>query len=677
MGEKNLTKRQVTPFDLAGFLRDRYLSMDPRWLGVFRVYFGVLLTVDFIRRWANAREFYSNDGVLPNHFSLFAPMGSHPFSLFHAFSTYAEVSILFAIATLSAVLFTVGYKTRLTHFLSALLIISANARNVFVENGGTVVVGILAVWTLFLPLGSRLSVDSVLRTLRTHREKSAHDLNDSSLPLRDDRSIVSLAVLALLLQWSIIYFFNTVHKTGDGWRDGTAIWWFWHQDRIVTWFGVWGREHVPVSVVRAMSYGTLAIEALMPALLLWPFWHKVTRPLALLAALALHGGIAMSSRLGPFSYVMFGFFLMFLGPAHWDYLRKRFRAPERMRRIVYDADCGICFLTCRVLRRLDVLGRLEFIGNDERDKIPESISDETLGRTAVVIHPDGTTSTEGRVVYEAISALPFGTLFAFWVRLPGPAGVVDALYRRFAKNRMRVSAAVGLGACGVPLPPTAQGEGSVEEGESDEAEKLDAFRPEISPYRRELGQFFGVAREGAVAVVMVAAASQAAIENPWLTQRIQVQQPKWMATIVGYPRIYQGWKMFSPDPPFDDGRLVVDGRTVDGRKLDPLTGKEPDFDPFTPTGWGHNQFWCDYSNRIRYPRHAGYRSHLREYLKRHHEFTGRPSDRLVAFELWWIQDKSPPPGRKKGEPLPPEKILSHGRVQDSGAAEWLSVGEGS
>jgi hypothetical protein len=146
----------------------------------------------------------------------------------------------------------------------------------------------------------------------------------------------------------------------------------------------------------------------------------------------------------------------------------------------------------------------------------------------------------------------------------------------------------------------------------------------------------------------------------------------WMVTLVNYPRIFQGWGMFAPEPPYDDGRVIVDGRTRDGRKLDPFTGVEPEFDPYTAVGWGHDQFQCDYNNRVRFGGHVGNRRHLVDYLLRRHLWTGRPQDELVAFDVWWVQDRSPPPGKSHGDPLRPEKLISHGAVQDSGATPWLA-----
>ena len=61
------------------------------------------------------------------------------------------------------------------------------------------------------------------------------------------------------------------------------------------------------------------------------------------------------------------------------------------------------------------------------------------------------------------------------------------------------------------------------------------------------------------------------------------------------------------------------------------------------------------------------RQFLREYLLHQHELGGRPENRLVSFDVWWIGDRSPAPGEKQGEPLAPEKLLSYGHVADSGA----------
>jgi predicted DCC family thiol-disulfide oxidoreductase YuxK len=658
------------------WFRKAYLTVDPRWLGVFRIVYGSLLFADGTRRWYYARAFYSNDGLLPNHFSLFRPMGRHVFSLFHAFSTMGEVSVAFAFTLVVFAMFTIGFKTKLFHVLSAVCITSLNARNIFVENGGTVVVNLLVVWTLFLPLGRRLSVDAVLASLRAKREQSAAELNER-LP-RDDTPYVSLVVLGLLFQWSVIYFLNCVHKDGQGWRNGTTLHWFWHQDRIATWFAVFMREHEKLWLIRGLTYGTLIVEAILGFILLIPFGQVWTRRIALLLAAGLHGGIALSSRLGPFSYAMTMFFLILLGARDWQLIGRWFGRASRQKTVIYDSDCGICLLICRILKRLDPFERLRFIGNHELERLPAGVDPSILDKTAVVVDAKGRVHIEERVIFEAVAALPLGIVFVFWLRIPGVAQLARIGYRKFAENRMQISAWFGLGVCGIEAPaapaPESAPAAEAQPPAETTTESVKPAKPPEAPrsLRDDLRGIGGFLREAAVAVFILTLATQVAIENNWMRRHFKVRQPEWMSVIVEYPRIFEGWGMFAPEPPYDDGRIIVDGRTADGRKLDPLTGKEPEFDPYTPTGWGHQQFWCDYHNRIRFSGHAGNRQHLRTYLLNVHRWGGRPQDALVAFDVWWVHDRSPPPGQLRGTPEPPEKLLSHGFVHDSGAGPWLN-----
>src|SRR4051812_22939884 len=208
---------------LLAFLNERYRSLDPRWLGLFRICLGSLLISELMYRWSYARLLFSNDGVLPSHFSLFAPMGQDLFSIYHVFSTVQEVHVAFALTLLVFGCFTVGYHTRLFQILSAILITSLHSRNLFTENGGSVVAHSLAIWTVFLPLGRCFSIDAVRRSLASVHEQGSAELN-----VRDARPVepfVSVVVVGLLLQWSVIYFFNCVHKTGVGWRNHSAIYW--------------------------------------------------------------------------------------------------------------------------------------------------------------------------------------------------------------------------------------------------------------------------------------------------------------------------------------------------------------------------------------------------------------------------------------------------------------------
>ncbi|MFO0587030.1 MAG: hypothetical protein U0441_05820 [Polyangiaceae bacterium] len=62
---------------------------------------------------------------------------------------------------------------------------------------------------------------------------------------------------------------------------------------------------------------------------------------------------------------------------------------------------------------------------------------------------------EGRAVAAMLRALPLGFFLSLPFRIPGTAGLWDALYRTVPPRRYAISEALGLGACGVPVKPAA------------------------------------------------------------------------------------------------------------------------------------------------------------------------------------------------------------------------------
>jgi hypothetical protein len=145
--------------------------------------------------------------------------------------------------------------------------------------------------------------------------------------------------------------------------------------------------------------------------------------------------------------------------------------------------------------------------------------------------------------------------------------------------------------------------------------------------------------------------------------------PQFLQATITYPRMTQGWGMFAPNPIQEDGVLAIDAYTIDGRRIDPLTGKAPDLDLTDSRGEGLSQLRQDYGNRIRQDRNSRYREDLAEYLRHWHERTGRAEDELVAFDVYWVRDKCPPPGSTKpfgGEAVPIFTWRKQGYVRPEG-----------
>jgi hypothetical protein len=316
-----------------------WLSIDRRVLGAFRITYGLVLLYDLARRAAVLELMYSNEGVLSNHYIMFRPQVDFQLSLLDAFSTPNEVRLAFALIGLVYVLYTLGLFTRVMQVLAIVSLTSLNARNLFVEDGGVSTAIALGVWTLFLPVGEYLSLDAlrVEAGLQTLRERVAWR-RAASTPA------VSLAVLALTLQLCAIYWLNAAHKTGPTWQHGEAVHYVLWQRRVVTELGHWIAWHEPSWFSPLATYGALFIEWMLPVLALSPFgvWPRVV---AFVAALALHGGIALLMTLGPFSYAMLALVLLrlpwpafhALGRAvprrlRWRWARGRARVVRALRR---------------------------------------------------------------------------------------------------------------------------------------------------------------------------------------------------------------------------------------------------------------------------------------------------------------------------------------------------------
>lgn len=230
-------------------LRVTYLTVDRRSLGAFRIAFGLVLFSDLFRRLAELRFWYTNSGLLPNHTLLWRPPASHSFSLFFTVSTPFEALVGFALCAVAYAMFLFGYRTRLAQVLALLARVSLNSRLAVLENGGDMVMDLLCLLTLVLPLGARFSLDALLADAQRERTSSgASDASDASggTAAAAPKPVESLAVLGLLLQFATIYYFNAAAKNGAAWRDGSAVHYALHQDKLVTWFGVWMREHLPV-----------------------------------------------------------------------------------------------------------------------------------------------------------------------------------------------------------------------------------------------------------------------------------------------------------------------------------------------------------------------------------------------------------------------------------------------
>ncbi len=601
---------------------ENFATADPRSLGLLRIALGLLLLVDLLRRWPDLVHHYSNSGWLTNHFMLFRPMSSHLFSLYLAAGPLHEVRLFFVLHVGVYVAFLVGWRTKLMHALSLVMLVSLNSRNIMLENGGWVVLTLLTVWTLFLPLGRRFSVDAWNASVRWRTEGTIDALNDRAAASIRTAPVRSLAVTALILQWAVIYYFNAVHKNGPPWKNGTAVYYFFQQDRMVTEFGGWLRHVVPLWGIRAMTWGALVIEFAVVVLLLVPLFKGRGRLIAWLLVALLHLSIDAVVQLGPFSWAMVIMFFGLIEARVWGTLAQRWTRRRSECTVHLDPSRGEQLFLGRVIKRLDPFALIRF-----QARLPAQHA--------------WVAAEKGEVSGAAAVAAVARRMPAAWVlAAPGVRWLVAGALRRLGAQRQRLSRAFRF----------------------DAAIGTDRRRPS-SPFDMRVGRLRCAVAHLVLIPLMLITTLQVLAENRAVPAVLKPNnRPSWSKAIVIYPRMFQGWSMFAPSPPKVDGRIVVDGRTADGRKWDPLQGEPPSFDMNPRLGFGMNQIWGDFHRRIADERFSAYQAGFKNYLLRHHEVSGRQRDRLVAFDVWMVEEDIPEPGAKRAAPKR-RKLFSHGIVK--------------
>lgn len=681
---------------IADRLKNAYLRIDARSLGLFRIAMGLALIGDWCMRWSDSRAFYSNDGVVPNHAHLFYALRQNPpvqvWSLFHSVSSPGEAVVGLLLTLIVYCLFLVGHKTRVFHVLSLVMLVSLTGRNVFLEGPANYVAIALLAATVFLPCGSRFSVDALRDSFKRRDEKDAVALNDRSRPseavLAAERgagwSPLSFAALAVLLQICVIFYATARQQSGGQWHDGTALHYALWVERWVSDLGMALRA-APQGLLRAWSYVLRFTPFAVPILILVPI-PRFGRAGAfvLMVFYGVSYGLLFSFGLWGWSFAAAA--CLVLSTENWDAFLAR-SGKRRALSVIYDADCGICLWLARLLKRLDLYGRVTLQGNDtltvlagqkppyrsagdetervlyrrlkadakvETIALPAEISDELAGETVVAVDEDGKVFTRGRAVTAVVRALPFGSILSLPLRIPGISHLLDALYRFVAPRRFAISESFGMAACGIPIRAD-----EAASGEPGTAEEAAAKTLEVAPSTRARRTLTAALREGGAAVLFVATLAQTAKSNPW-PALLTVPQVPALAAITGWSRMQARYDVIAPEAPTEDGVFVVDGQTNAGKAVDPMTGKEPVLDvPRFRLGL----LWSTFTARIRKKESADFEKTFRDYLaKGGPGWQGEGQDnRITGFDAYWLTYKSPPPGVKAVEITGRDKLFTHSR----------------
>jgi len=456
----------------------------------------------------------------------------------------------------------------------------------------------------------------------------------------------------VIVNLAIVYFFNVVNKTGYMWREGTTIHYVLHIDRMVTGVGVFVRETFPLPVLRAVDFLVLATEATICVAILSPYARKYTRLLAIALIIVFHATLGIFMRLGPFSWFLIGWTPLLLLPIHFGIAYRHYERRTRGCELGIDCNDGFALAVGRIVARLDHGRRVRFVEPPAGAVLATRSCDE------------GEWQTSARaMIGQVAEAVPFGRWWSRAVRI-ATLGTFTRIASGVLTQRERVTRFLGL--------------------RSAPAAALRAKSPLVTRLRK-LRTF---AREALIGYLAICSTMQAWLENKVIPKSLPPplrpgqelrgderqaydfikrslgdvviplkpdEKPTFLRVTIDYPRIFQGWGMFAPNPIKEDGVLALDALTIDGRHLDPLTGRQPDLDLSDSRGEGLSQLRQDYGNRLRLNRNEQFREALWEYVMRLPARTGNPKDEVVSLDVYWVKDHCPPPGAVKpfgNEPIP-------------------------
>lgn len=285
---------------------DKLFGIDLRSLALFRMGLGLVILGDLISRAFDLKAFYTGEGVLPRVLLLekASSWPASPPSLNLLSDSVTFQAFLFLLTGFFALALIVGFRTRFATFACWVLMTSLQVRNPLIRQAGDVLLQLYLFWSLFLPLGACWSLDQTLAPSRHNR------------PSR----VLSGGTVALLLQVCFVYWFASLNKTGDAWRDGSALYYVFNLDALTTPLGHFLLNYP--SLLTVLSYFTIWLERLGPLLAFVPICNGVIRVVLVFLFMGFHLGILLCLSLGPFPYFSMIGWLVFLPSCFWEKLGK-------------------------------------------------------------------------------------------------------------------------------------------------------------------------------------------------------------------------------------------------------------------------------------------------------------------------------------------------------------------
>ncbi|MEU5100518.1 HTTM domain-containing protein [Streptomyces sp. NPDC020996] len=274
---------------------------------VLRIGYGLLYLVFLLREFPHRGEIWGPDAAWTPALAarLFDQTGWYSFLILSDSRAYFE--LCYAGALVTSALFMLGWRTRATSVLFAVVVTSFHARSIFMTDGGDNLVLLMSLYLVLTACGRRWSLDARRTRRRTARAADAPErLRSSSLmeirAARDTLTTVvhNCGVFVIAAQVCFLYGSAGLYKVqGSLWADGTALHYVLNLELFQPWPALSHfLDRFPIGIA-VISYLTVLTQVAFPFVLFGRLKYPV-----LVLLLSMHAGIAVLLGLPVFSGAM-------------------------------------------------------------------------------------------------------------------------------------------------------------------------------------------------------------------------------------------------------------------------------------------------------------------------------------------------------------------------------------
>lgn len=274
--------------------------VDPRPLGWFRSWLGLLSLVNLWLLWPDMPMWLGNDGVLPP--AVHRELISGPRISIFMITGYDDAAIwlIRGLAVAGGLGLSLGIFPRSAAFCGWLAAVSYAYRNPSILHSGDNLIRIGMFFLIFARTGGVPSLPAAV--WRRFFPRAGDDPPAAEL-------VPAWPQRILQIQLCILYLVAGIWKaTGPTWRNGTAV-------GLVLQLGEFQRFPIPEGLMtpvmsKVMTFGTLAFELGFPVLV----WIPALRLPVLLAGLAFHAGLDWVMNVQLFQWLITAYYLLWLNP---------------------------------------------------------------------------------------------------------------------------------------------------------------------------------------------------------------------------------------------------------------------------------------------------------------------------------------------------------------------------